>query len=330
MSDSLPLANALLPTPDVGNVHDLRSLNSLRNLARHDENAALKAAAEQFEAVMMQQMLKSMREANEVFEDDDFFGDRSHVDTYEQMHDEQLAASLAKSQSLGLAEIMVRQLSNVVTESPSGNGGKRLPLPATGAAVEASTSSIAIPPAAEKTARTPQPPLAAARNSEPVTPASFVKSILPHAEAAAKVLGVDARLLVAQAALESGWGAKVLPAATAQGSSHQYFGIKADARWQGQTVSAQTLEYRNGVPQRERASFRAYPNPAAAFNDYVQFVQGSPRYADALSKASDPAVYAEGLQRGGYATDPGYARKLMSLFHSEKLNSLVEEARKLL
>ncbi len=327
MSDSLPLSTAMLPTPDVGNIHDLRSLNSLRNLAQHDEKAALKAAAEQFESVMLQQMLKSMREANEVFEDDDFFGDRSHVDTYEQMHDEQLAASLAKSQSLGLAELMVRQLSKAGVEPNVSRESK--PLQGTKAGID-TTAPVSSQPAAANPALQPRPPLAAAGNSEPVTPASFVRSILPHAEAAAKALGVDARLLVAQAALESGWGAKVLPAATAQGSSHQYFGIKADARWLGQTVSAQTLEYREGMPQRERASFRAYDSVAAAFSDYVQFVQGSPRYADALSKAADPTAYAEGLQRGGYATDPAYARKLISLFHSEKLTSLVEEARKLL
>lgn len=310
------------PLPDVGSYHDLRSLNQLRQLGASDEEAALRAAAKQFESVFLQELLKSMRAANDVFEDDDFFGGGGSSEFYEQMHDEQLALSLANQQSLGLAEVMVQQLSR------------------TPAKREASTVSPA--PATPFTApanplTSVRPPLQAAQNPEPMTPQTFVATVLPHAERVAAGLGVDPALLVAQSALETGWGkgmamgegGKVLPAHAANTGQH-YFGIKADSRWQGPVVHAQTLEYVAGLPERQRASFRAYHSPAEAFADYAQFIQSSPRYAEALKNAADPQRYAEGLQQAGYATDPAYANKLMRVFNSDFLRDLIAEARKLL
>jgi len=322
--------------PEAGSYHDLRALNSLRNLAQHDEQAALKAAVKQFESLFLQQVLKSMRDANEVFEDDDFFGGGDN-DLYQQMHDEQLALSLANKQSLGLADLMVQQLSKSAATAPAagsmpadvGHSGFTGTLPA-------------------------RPPLRATQHGEfvvePPTPEAFVQSVLPHAENAAQALAVDPVLLVAQAALETGWGSRLpvlvksagstaLPppeaAINRAGSSHQYFGIKADGRWTGKTALALTLEFlsgpgQNGLPVRRRASFRAYDSVADAFADYVSFIKSSPRYQDAVAKAADPAAYANGLQQAGYATDPNYAAKLMQLFNSENLRACIAQARKLL
>lgn len=314
------------PLPDVGSYHDLRSLNQLRQLGANDERAALRAAAKQFESVFLQELLKSMRAANDVFEDDDFFGGGGSTDFYEQMHDEQLALSLANQQSLGLADVMVQQLSRSPAKREAGNTA---PSPVTPPVSPFTPPSLPL--------NAVRPPLQAAQNPEPMTPQKFVAAVLPHAERAAVSLGVDPALLVAQSALETGWGkgmavgegGKVLPAHAANTGQH-YFGIKADSRWQGPVVHAQTLEYVAGLPERQRASFRAYPSPAEAFDDYAQFIQSSPRYADALKNAADPQRYADGLQQAGYATDPAYANKLMRLFDSDFLRDLIAEARKLL
>lgn len=315
MTERLP--GVMSELPDVGSYHDLRSLNRLRALGKTDEQAALRAAAKQFESVFLQELLKSMRAANEVFEDDDFFGGGGNSEFYEQMHDEQLALQLANQQALGLAEVMVQQLSR-----------------------RTETANETQKPAAIKSmpVRQPLPSAAApATNVTPVTPLSFVKDVLPHAEQAANALGVDPALLIAQAALETGWGRALTPPASGKdlpvasdNNGHAYFGIKADNGWQGDTRTRSTLEYVDGVPQRQHARFRAYPTAAEAFADYANFIQSSARYADAVKQAADPAQYAKSLQRGGYATDPAYADKLMRVYNSANLRELMAEARKLL
>lgn len=320
--------------PDVGSYHDLRSLNRLRELGTKDEAAALRAAAKQFESVFLQELLKSMRAANDVFEDDDFFGGGGNSEFYEQMHDEQLALSLANQQSLGLAEVMVRQLSKQnnsagpVSDSASLQAPAR-PLPNRPASFLISETS--------QVSETPPISVSTPAPTRPATPLEFVRSVLPHAETAANALGVDPALLVAQTVLETGWGKSLQTFAADRGQplpnverAQQYFGIKADGRWSGKTVTSQTLEYVEGVPQRQRASFRAYDSVAEAFSDYRQFLQDSPRYIDALANAADPEQFAHKLQAAGYATDPAYANKLLSLFRSDKLRELIAEARKLL
>jgi flagellar protein FlgJ len=116
---------------------------------------------------------------------------------------------------------------------------------------------------------------------------------------------------VAQAALETGWGTS-LPADRG-GQSHNFFGIKAGAGWRGASVSADTTEFSAGEPGVERARFRAYGSVAENVADYVR-VLSQPRYAEALGTGGDVHAFATALQRGGYATDPEYANKLMSVY----------------
>ena len=143
------------------------------------------------------------------------------------------------------------------------------------------------------------------------TPEGFVASIWEHAQSAAKELGVDARALVAQAALETGWGKRQIK--HADGSvSHNLFGIKATG-WKGQSAVAGTHEYVDGVRRNETASFRAYSTPAESFADYVRLLKTSPRYQQALQAGTDVQGFARGLQRAGYATDPGYAAKIAAI-----------------
>ena len=138
---------------------------------------------------------------------------------------------------------------------------------------------------------------------------AFLDSIAPWARQAAARLGVAPELVSAHAALESGWGQRPLRGSDGA-SSHNLFGIKAGAGWNGATSDSSTTEYVNGAALKTRERFRAYPNPASAFDDYARMLLENPRYRGALNTGSDAQAFAQGLARGGYATDPGYAAKL--------------------
>ena len=141
---------------------------------------------------------------------------------------------------------------------------------------------------------------------------------MPIAEKVAGELGVDPKVLLAQAALETGWGKHVIQ----QGSDSSYnlFNIKADSRWQGEQVQVSTLEYRDGVAQREQAAFRSYGSYEESFNDYVSFLKNSPRYQNALQQAANPFAYVDALQQAGYATDPEYSNKISRIYSGELIS----------
>lgn len=151
----------------------------------------------------------------------------------------------------------------------------------------------------------------AAAELGPHTPEGFVASIWGHAQQAARELGVDAKALVAQAALETGWGRKLVRRSGGD-SSHNLFGIKANG-WQGERATSGTHEYVNGVRRNETASFRAYNSVGESFADYVRLLKTSPRYQNALQAGSNVRSFAQGLQRAGYATDPTYAAKIAAI-----------------
>lgn len=152
---------------------------------------------------------------------------------------------------------------------------------------------------------------AAAAQLGPHTPEGFVASIWGHAQQAARELGVDAKALVAQAALETGWGRKLVQR-NGGGSSHNLFGIKASG-WSGESATSGTHEYVDGVRRNETASFRAYGSVGDSFADYVKLLKNSPRYQNALQAGSDVRGFAQGLQKAGYATDPRYAAKIAAI-----------------
>ncbi|HHM05978.1 MAG TPA: flagellar assembly peptidoglycan hydrolase FlgJ [Gammaproteobacteria bacterium] len=264
-------------------------INGLSVLAQQDGNneAALRKAGEQFEALFIQSMLKSMREAAPV--QDSLLGDAGRL--YRDLFDKQIALVMAGRGELGLADMMVEQL-------------RRGTLPQRPGLLALSRS-----PAGVDTDSGPGPAAQA-----------FVKAVWPHARAAAGELGVPARALVAQAALESGWGAAVMTHPDGR-SSHNLFGIKADARWDGDTVTRVTTEYRGGKAQRLAAVFRSYDSYAESFADYVNFLRDNPRYQRALSQAGDPGRFFEALQSAGYATDPRYAEKIQGLMDHEDIKA---------
>ena len=151
------------------------------------------------------------------------------------------------------------------------------------------------------------------------SPQAFVESLTPLASQIGASMGVDHKALIAQAALETGWGKHISQDSSGK-SSFNLFNIKADHRWSGDTVTVSTLEYRDGVAVREKASFRAYGSYEESFKDYLQFISESPRYQQALQRGDNGHEYAKALQVAGYATDPAYADKISNILVSDTLS----------
>lgn len=147
----------------------------------------------------------------------------------------------------------------------------------------------------------------------------FIDRLLPHAKVASQEVGIPAQFMLAQAALESGWGKHEIRRAD-NSPSHNLFGIKAGANWKGDVVEAVTTEFINGAPQKVVEKFRAYSSYAEGFSDYAKLLSDNPRYAKVLN-ASEPSTFAFGLQRAGYATDPMYAEKLLRIMKSDSLQN---------
>ncbi len=258
---------------------DARSLDTLRLQAKQNPEQANKAVAQQFEAVFLQMVLKSMRDATP----QDGPTDSDQTRMYTSMLDQQIAQSLS-AKGIGLADVMLRQLGRSQTAAPA--------LPVTAKPVDAKTSA-------------------------PVASQNFLSRMKEHAIAASNATGIPAKFLLGHAALESGWGKGEIR--TADGSpSHNLFGIKAGRNWKGATVDVTTTEYVDGAPRKMVQTFRAYASYAQAFQDYASLLQNSPRYA-AVLKQSDGAGFAQGLQRAGYATDPQYAEKLTRILNGASL-----------
>lgn len=158
----------------------------------------------------------------------------------------------------------------------------------------------------------------------PTSPEEFVRGVWDHAVDAAKELGLDPLVLVAQSALETGWGKKVIQSASG-GSSLNLFGVKADDSWSSETASVNTLEFQDGVASMEKASFRVYDSIASSFEDYVSFLKSNPRYQHALENVADTKEFLTGLQDAGYATDPGYAEKIMGILGTSTFGSIINE-----
>lgn len=283
----------------VGMYTDLNGLQELRRQARDDPQAGLRAVAQQFESIFLQMMLKSMRAATP---GDDLFNSQQG-DMYRDLFDGQIAMKLSERGGIGLADVLVRQLGRQLggVETPVSDASQRPIKRAATAGV--SGPSTKIDPGVR-------------------TPAAFVQSIWKMAERAAGELGTAPEVLIAQAALESGWG-RSTPAFADGRSTHNLFGIKADSRWDGPSAEITTSEFRHGVMLQERAAFRAYESMEHSFNDYVQFLRDNPRYHDVLTAGPSAQRYAEALRHAGYATDPDYADKMTRIVAGDTLRQAV-------
>lgn len=287
---------------DIGFIHDIASLDKLRKQAvdgdKESEKAALTAAAKQFESIFTSMLFKSMRDANSTFESG--LMDSQNQQFYRQMMDEQMSSELSASGSLGLADMIVAQLSSGSVENQNANS--RNP--------DFEQVMKKVDGIRQARAEAPIPPVTEPSKSDRFdSPESFVASMKPYAEKAAQALGVDSSLLLAQAALETGWGQKMVN--NSRGSSNNLFNIKADRSWSGDKVATQTLEYHQGVPVKEQAAFRSYQNYEDSFNDYVRFLNKNPRYTTALEHGGNNEAFIHGIHQAGYATDPNYADKVL-------------------
>jgi flagellar protein FlgJ len=256
---------------------DFNGLEGLKKGVKADDPKSIRAAAQQFESLFTNMMLKSMREAKL----GQGLGDSQESDLYQDMYDQQLSLKMAQGKGIGLADMLVQQLTR-------------------NSASKAATNGVVVAPAAGGTSSP------AVSNSDRI---SFVKSMEPYAEHAASQLGVSSDTLIAQAALETGWGQHI-PTGSDGASSLNLFGVKAGASWNGDAVNAQTTEYGAQGPASLSQPFRAYSSVQQGVNDYVTLLQHHPRYQQALGSGEDVHAFASALTRGGYATDPSYAQKL--------------------
>ena len=352
------------------NALELNGLNAIREQSRSTDGeakeAALKEAAQQFEAIFMRMLLSSMRKAQDVLESDSPFNSES-TKFYRDMHDQQMAIELSSNGSLGLSDLIVRQLGgdsgnfkpssilrsdgnlpinnkvnsadnaskdklhNSLVEKMLGSQNQIKPdidIPFAGSYQTASHvssqmnaalnqfSNIEVIKAANKSNSKESIKSESVNISTPASqpnfnePKDFVSALLEPAQKVEKQLGVPFAVVIAQAALETGWGQKIIKDQDG-GSSNNLFNIKADSRWAGDKVTKDTLEFEQGAMVKKSAPFRMYQSITDSVDDYINFLSTSERYQEALQHPSNVEHFLQGLQKAGYATDPQYADKIL-------------------
>ncbi|MBU2869982.1 flagellar assembly peptidoglycan hydrolase FlgJ [Colwellia sp. E2M01] len=370
------------------NALDLNGLNDIRQQSRsgdgESKKEALTEAAQQFEAIFMRMLLSSMRKAQEVLESDSPFNSQS-TKFYRDMHDQQMAVELSSNGSLGLTDLIVRQLGGddgsykpssvlrndgnlpagvnvnsvsntndedevvsshsqknaarensliekMLAEQNKQQSGVEIPL-ATNSTIAAGMSNQTLASQlnsamnqfiqTEQTKGTTKKLSAdpsndqSVNNSAPLSeqhfnePKDFVTALIEPAQKVQEELGVPFAVVIAQAALETGWGQKIIKHQNGE-SSNNLFNIKADSRWAGDKITKDTLEFEEGAMVKKAEPFRTYQTLADSINDYINFLSTSERYEEALQNSSNVEHFLQGLQKAGYATDPQYAEKIQS------------------
>jgi flagellar protein FlgJ len=307
---------------------DLNGLDQLKYQLKGDSVDDLRVVAQQFEAIFIQQMLKTMRDASL----SEGLFDSNSSDFYVDMLDKQMSLNLSAGKGIGLADVIVQQLSsrlNIKTEE-SGLTEQSLPAEVSEPGPilsQAGRESGEVKPADASADNVtgiipivlkPGGFLSNASNQNITDPETFIKSLWPLAVNAAKEIGVNPQVLVAQAALETGWGQHIANNENGN-SSHNLFNIKAGSSWQGETVTLATTEIRNGIAVKEYAAFRVYDSFNASFEDYIALLKNNPRYDKTLASSVDAHDYAAALQQAGYATDPDYSAKIMRIANGETM-----------
>ena len=365
---------------------DPNSLDPIKAMGRDRDPQALKEVAKKFEALFVQQMLKSMREANDVFGEGNYFDSQS-TRFHRDMLDQQMVLNLTSGSGIGLADHFYKQMMqnygagmNLESDSAVGNSGE-LAMPvahkqsqhttadeiatdgldsgkldsskldsseldgwvnefmrmsdnsdlrnilseteneraANEAHIQQAFNYLLTPALLAK----PQYTRATGGQKASISTSqeNFVMMLKPHAEKAAAELNINPDVLIAQVALETGWGKHVIH--DKQGAnSFNLFNIKAGSQWQGAKVNVSTLEYRDGIAANEKADFRKYSDYAESFSDYVQLMKNNSRYERVLEAGTNSSAYAEALQSAGYATDPFYAKKIKQLLNSDAFKIL--------
>jgi flagellar protein FlgJ len=306
MSGAIPSlgSSAEVDTSAATTYTDINGLSTLKQNPTSPQ--AIDAVAQQVEALFLQMMLKSMREATAA--DDP---DSNEMGMYQDMFDKQVALSISQHADLGIGKLLKRQL----TQRAAGAG-----LPAPGAAAGA-TAPAATAPGAGSAPTTAHAKGTAQNSAAGPTPEEFVERMLPPIRRVASELNLNPQALLAQAALETAWGQR-LPRSADGSSSNNMFGIKAGEEWNGARVTADTVEVSHGVASTRRTAFRAYASIEASVNDFAKLLASSPRYKDALSAGGDAQTYVASIGKSGYASDPDYANKLNKILNSEPIQAL--------
>ncbi len=299
---------------------DFNKTSHLRKGAHERDPETIRKVAKQFESLFIQMMLKSMRDT---VPESELFGSHSEK-LYRDMYDKQLSLNISTGRGIGLAAAIERQLGGVPVSGQQEPGQRKNTIDAyLRRTFQQSVEEGGVVLSSIRPTRFDAAPLSMQPEHKPgpwQSPEAFIEDVWPYALRASDKLGVDPDVLVAQSALETGWG-KHLPLKADGSNSFNLFGIKADHRWDGDSVAINTREYRHGVMQKEQARFRVYDSVSQAFEDYVNFIKSSPRYQKALEHGYDPEAYVRELQKAGYATDPNYARKINRVRGNEQLQN---------
>jgi len=335
---------------------DIAGLDNLRKGAQKGERAALEKTAQEFEAIFIHMMLKSMRAADDVLADENSPFNSQQVKFYRDMQDQQMATDMASSGTMGLSELLVQQLDptgsgvtpasvvrkggnlsdflggardghNAVNNTESNSAGdqsllnKLSQLQMRSASAASGSDAAGNGNVSSNVSPNLNPNLnqGASKQSAFNDADDFIQSLLPVAQQVAGELGIDPKALVAQAAVETGWGQYMIHSGSGN-NTHNLFGIKAGREWQGNKEVVETLEYQQGTPEKQKAAFRSYDDFHDSMQDYVQFIKQSPRYRNAVEQSGNSESYFRQLQQAGYATDPAYADKVMSVLNSDKLS----------
>lgn len=288
---------ATVPTAQIGFTDYARMPHVMGKSGNDPE--ALQKAAEHFESLFIDMWLKSARKANEAMGAGDFLGG-NEMQMRQEMHDNEMAIHMSRNGGIGLASVIVRQLSGGVTAA---TGGAPPPV------VNRPAVPDKIPPQLDESAAPVRP--IAHRTSAFPDPESFVATLAPIVQRVAKAAGLPALAMLGQAALETGWGSAVMQSPEGE-LSHNLFGIKAKTSDVPQ-VSVPTREFELGRWVERLDAFRAYADWEGSVADYVQLVRESPRYQPVRDAGEDSGSYAKALQASGYATDPNYASKIMDV-----------------
>lgn len=297
---------------------DMDGLERLRHQSKTHPELAKKEVSRQFEALLMQILLRSMRDANKPFASDLFGGDQMAL--YQDLLDKQMTLVMAET-GTGFAEIIEK---NIDQQNPGGNKTTK-------------NSDFHYSPQKNSTLYESKPVQNVVDKKLPLAPMNpvsqqpfhsqeeFVKKLWSSAKQAASILGVDPKILLAQAALETDWGKKVITNSHSEHSSHNLFNIKADSNWNKNTTVMDTLEQKDGVLVKEKASFRSYDSYTDSFMDYVHFLKNNNRYESALNRANDPKQFVQALQEAGFATDSNYAEKIYKIFSSRSFKNIADK-----
>jgi len=320
---------------------DLQSLNGIRKQASQDGEGAIKAAAKEFEAFFMNMMLKSMRQAGEVMGGDSIMSS-SQEKMFMGMLDEQMSVELSQKGNLGIADLMVRNLlgdqyQNQANPNEYSYIKKAVDVLAANKNLTEKNFSQDLSDQKIEEKHTPEFSSIAepVSNNTPVifeakvkgnaekkslfdNAKSFIDELLPFAKKVSDKIGLDPKLLIAQAALETGWGKFIMHDEKGQ-ASHNLFGIKSNNGWKGDDVSINTLEVEKGEFVKKKESFRMYESFEESFKDFINFIESNPRYQSAIESANDAKSFIHSLQSAGYATDQNYANKIINILNREPL-----------